>query len=44
MEWQQNAVRSIGFGRVLFQQRSAETVYRYLHHPAEKQLTGFSQQ
>ena len=28
-------VRSMGFGRVLFQQRSAETVYRHLHHPAK---------
>ena len=27
--------RSMGFGRVLFQLRSAETVYRHLHHPAK---------
>ena len=33
-------VRSMGFGRVLFQQRSAETVYWHLHHPA-KTINGF---
>ena len=29
------------FGRVLFQQRSAETVYWQLHHPAKKMINGF---
>ena len=33
-------VRSIGFGRDLFQQRSAETVHRHLHHSA-KTINGF---
>ena len=33
-------VHSMGFGRVLFQQRSAETVYQHLHHPA-KTINGF---
>ena len=33
-------LRFMGFGRVLFQQRSAETVYRHLHHPA-KTINGF---
>ena len=33
-------VRSMGFGGVLFQWRSAETVYRHLHHPA-KTINGF---
>ena len=28
-------VHSMCFGRVLFQQRSAETVYWHLHHPAK---------
>ena len=28
-------VRFMDFGRVLFQLRSAETVYWYLHHPAK---------
>ena len=28
-------VRSMGFGGDLFQWRSAETVYRHLHHPAK---------
>ena len=27
-------VNSLAFGRVLLQQRSAETVYRHFHHPA----------
>ena len=38
---EESIVRSMGFGRLLFQQRPAETVYRHLHPPAKKQLTGF---
>ena len=31
-------VHSLALGRVLLQQRSAETVYRHLHHPAQQEM------
>ena len=34
-------VHSLTFGRTLLQYRSAETIFRHLHHLARKNLTGF---